>query len=195
MNNRHFFAMLSRMKYINRWGLMRNTIKENISEHSLEVAMIAHGLGIINNVYFGGDIDAERLAVLGVFHDVTEIITGDMPTPIKYYDPTIRNAYKDIEIGAKNELLKGLPEEMQDAYDVILCETEEEKLLWRYVKAADKISAYIKCIEERQMGNMDFVKAQNTIKNAIDDMNLPEVKYFMDNFIGSYDKTIDERCD
>ena len=174
---------------------MRNTINENISEHSLEVAMIAHSLGVINNTYFGGNINPERLAVLGIFHDVTEIITGDMPTPIKYYDPTIRNAYRDIEIGAKNELLKGLPDDMKPVYDDLLCETEEEKLLWRYVKAADKISAYIKCVEEKQMGNMDFVKAQLTIKESITKMELPEVKYFLDNFIEAYDKTIDERCD
>ena len=110
MKNNYFYAMLSRMKYINRWGLMRNTRNENLSEHSLEVAFIAHALGVINNEVFGGDINAERLAVLGMYHDVTEIITGDMPTPVKYYSPYIRNAYKEVEQVANEQMLSGLPE-------------------------------------------------------------------------------------
>lgn len=192
MKNNQFFAMLSRMKYINRWGLMRNTIEENISEHSLEVGIIAHALGVINNSVYGGNINPERLAVLGIFHDVTEIITGDMPTPVKYYSPVIRNAYKEVEVVAKDQLLTGLPEEMREIYNPLLLETKEEEKLWKYVKAADKLSALIKCIEEGQMGNKDFAQAHETISKSIEDMELPEVKYFVENFLPAYNLTLDE---
>lgn len=192
MKNNHFFAMLSRMKYINRWGLMRNTIEENISEHSLDVGIIAHSLGVINNQVFGGDINPERLAVLGIFHDVTEIITGDMPTPVKYYSPVIRTAYKEVEAVAKEQLLTGLPENFRDVYSPLLLETDEEEREWKFVKAADKISALIKCIEEGQMGNNDFSQARETIEKAIEAMAMPEVKYFMENFLPAYNLTLDE---
>ncbi|MBR6696784.1 MAG: 5'-deoxynucleotidase [Lachnospiraceae bacterium] len=192
MKDQHFFAMLSRMKYINRWGLMRNTITENISEHSLDVAFIAHALGVINNTYFDKSLNPERLAVLGMFHDVTEIITGDMPTPVKYYNPFIRNAYKEVERVARDEMLSGLLEDMQEQYKPLLLETKEEEHLWQYVKAADKLSALIKCIEEKRMGNMDFNEAEKSIKQIIDEMELPEVKYFVDNYLEAYYKTIDE---
>ncbi len=192
MRKNHFFAMLSRMKYINRWGLMRNTIKENISEHSLEVSYIAHALGNINNEIFKGDIDASRLALLGMYHDVTEIITGDMPTPVKYYSETIRNAYKEVEAVASEQLLTGLPDGFKKIYAPLLMETEQEKENWKYVKAADKLSALIKCIEEERMGNKDFSQARKTIENSINEMNLPEVKYFMDNFLPAYNLTLDE---
>ncbi len=192
MKDNHFFAMVSRMKYINRWGLMHNSFSENNCEHSLEVAMIAHALGVINNKMFGGDINAERLALMGMYHDSTEIITGDMPTPVKYYSPVIREAYKDVERVAKEELLMGLPKEMRDVYEPLLDSTEEEKELWRYVKAADKISAYIKCIEEQRMGNTDFKMAGISIHKIIVDMHMPEVDYFMENFIPAYMLTLDE---
>lgn len=192
MKNNHFYAMLSRMKYINRWGLMRNTRDENICEHSLEVAFIAHALGIINNQVFGGNVPAERLAILGMYHDVTEIITGDMPTPVKYYSSVIRNAYQDVEKVAKDQLLTGLPKEMQPVYETVLLETQEEETLWRYVKAADKLSALIKCIEESQMGNSDFAKAQKTIEKALMEMKLPEADYFMQEFLPAYKLTLDE---
>lgn len=192
MKDNQFFAMLSRMKYINRWGLMRNTRNENNCEHSLEVAYIAHALGVINNEIFGGNIDAQRLAVLGMFHDVTEIITGDMPTPVKYYSSVIRIAYKGVEQVAKDELLTGLPENMRRYYNPLLMETEEEKELWKYVKAADKLSAYIKCIEEQQMGNMDFDEARKTIEEAVDKIELPEARYFVRQFLPAYKMTIDE---
>lgn len=195
MKNNYFYAMLSRMKYINRWGLMRNTRDENLCEHSLEVAFIAHALGVINNEQFGGNLNGERMAILGMYHDVTEIITGDMPTPVKYYSPLIRNAYKDVEKVAKDEILTGLPEQMRSEYDDILMETEEEKELWEYVKAADKISALIKCVEEKRMGNMDFIEAEKTIRHAIDQMHLPEVDYFMEHFFPSYMRTLDESGD
>lgn len=192
MKSNHFFAMLSRMKYIDRWGLMRNTISENISEHSLEVGFIAHALGVINNKIYGGNINAERLALLGMFHDVTEIITGDMPTPVKYYSPVIRNAYKEVEAVAKEQLLTGLPDELRDAYNPLLMESDDEHELWKYVKAADKLSALIKCIEEEQMGNRDFNKAHSTIMEAVSEIELPEVKYFVEYFVPAYNLTLDE---
>ncbi|SEV92089.1 5'-deoxynucleotidase [[Clostridium] fimetarium] len=192
MKNNHFYAMLSRMKFINRWGLMRNTKNENICEHSLEVAFIAHALGIINNQEFNGNINAERLAILGMYHDVTEIVTGDMPTPVKYYNPIIRNAYKEVENVAKDALLSGLPEKMRKEYDSVLMESAAEEDLWKYVKAADKISALVKCIEEKRMGNTDFEKAEISILKVIENMDMPEVKYFMENFIPAYKLTLDE---
>ncbi len=188
MNN--FFGMLARMKYINRWGLMRNTKNENIAEHSLEVAIIAHALAVIGNTYFGKNLDAEHIAFLGVMHDTTEIITGDLPTPIKYYAPEIRDAYKKVENVAANQLLSELPKEMQKYYEEILIENED--IQWKYVKAADKLSAYIKCIEEKNTGNTDFVKAEETIKKALDEMNMEEISMFIEKFLPSYTKTLDE---
>lgn len=192
MRDNHFFAMMSRMKYIDRWQLMRNTLTENICEHSLNVAMIAHCLGVINNTYFGGNINADRLALMGMYHDATEIITGDMPTPIKYFNPLIRDAYKEVETIAKDELLMGLPEEMRPVYNTILQDTEEEEELWKYVKAADKISAYIKCVEEKSMGNSDFDKAVDSTLSKIQEMGMPEVNFFMEKFIPPYMLTLDE---
>lgn len=192
MKDNQFFAMMGRMKYVNRWGLMRNSKSENICEHSLDVAMIAHALGVINNLYFGGNINAERLALLGMYHDVTEIITGDMPTPVKYYNPLIRNVYKEVEGVARDELLKGLPDKMQPVYSPLLLETEAEEELWHYVKAADKLSALIKCIEERTTGNMDFAKAEEATLQAVKNLHLPEADYFIENFLPAYYLTLDE---
>lgn len=195
MKNNQFFAMLSRMKYINRWGLMRNTRQENNCEHSLETAYIAHALGLIANRYFGGRLDAQRLAVLGMYHDVTEIITGDMPTPVKYYSPIIREAYAGVEQVARDELLEGLPEEMREDYRELLLPTEEEKDLWKYVKAADSISAYLKCIEERNMGNADFRDAEQSILQKIHGMHMPEAEFFLKHFLPAYESTIDKSKD
>ncbi len=191
MKHNYFYAMLSRMKYINRWGLMRNTREENLSEHSLEVAFVAHALGIINNEVFGGTIDAKRLAILGMYHDVTEIITGDMPTPVKYYSPVIRNAYREVEQVASKEILTGLPENLRGYYEGLLVEQEEDAVLWKYVKAADKISAYIKCVEERKMGNSDFHDAEQTIRESIEQFDMPEVHYYMKEFFPAYQNTLD----
>ncbi|CDD66569.1 putative uncharacterized protein [Firmicutes bacterium CAG:882] len=192
MKENQFFAIMARMKYINRWGLMRNTRTENICEHSMDVAMIAHALGVINNVYYGGNLNPDRLALMGMYHDATEIITGDMPTPVKYYNPLIRHAYKEVESVAKGELLEGLPDEMRPYYDPIMQDTEKEAVMWLYVKAADKLSALVKCIEERSMGNQDFCKAEETTLASIMDMKLPEVNFFVDHFIPAYGLTIDE---
>ena len=180
MKEKYVYAMLSRMKYINRWGLMQNTRHENLCEHSLDVAFIAHALGIINNEIYGGNINAERLAILGMYHDVTEIITGDLPTPVKYYNPVIRNAYKEVEHVAEDQMLSGLGTDIRERFRGVLSETEEEEALWKYVKAADKMSAYIKCLEEKKSGNMDFADAEKTgdysaiyadIKSVVDSYN------------------------
>lgn len=194
MKENAFYAMLSRMKYINRWGLMRNSRSENLCEHSLEVSFIAHALGLINNHICKSDVNPERLAVLGMYHDTTEIITGDMPTPVKYHSSVIRGAYSEVEKIAKDELLKGLPEEFRSDYDPLLLENENEEREWRFVKAADKISAWLKCVDERNMGNTDFADAEISILKTIEEMavEMPEVRYFMDNFAPAYKNTLDE---
>ena len=143
----HFFAMLSRMKFINRWALMRNTHMENISEHSLEVATVAHSLAVLHNKRFGGNVNAERTAVLGVFHDAPEIITGDMPTPVKYYSKQIRDAFNCVEDDACKALLDMIPEDLREEYKPFFIKQEEDRQLWKFVKAADKICAYTKCVE------------------------------------------------
>lgn len=188
-----FYAMMSRIKYINRWGLMNNTRNENLSEHSLEVAIIAHALGVINNKRFGGDISPERLAVLAIFHDASEIITGDLPTPVKYNNDKIKDAYKEIEEEAEHRLLKMLPDDMAEEYHSILCGDDSEAELWKYVKSADKISALIKCTEELIMGNREFSKAQQSTLKAIEDIDLPEVKVFMQELFPAYELTLDEQ--
>lgn len=194
MKDKNFFAMLSRMRYINRWGLMRNTLTENISEHSLDVAVIAHALAVIRNTCFGGNVNEERVALLAIFHDCTEIITGDMPTPVKYYAPELRTAYRGVEAAAKQSLLAGLPEQLRPKYEGLLSETEEEKEAWGLVKAADKLSALIKCIEERRMGNDDFKQAEKATLAAIEKMGLKEADYFMKEFLPAYCLTLDEQA-
>lgn len=189
-----FFAVISRMKYINRWSLMRNTIKENISEHSLETAFIAHALALLRNKRFGGNVNPERCALLAMFHDTTEIITGDLPTPVKYYNPQIKNAYGEIEDNAKRQLLSYLPEDLRDDYEPLFARTVEESELWDLVKGADKISALIKCIEEKQMGNSDFTSAEKSTYQAIKALNLPEAEVFLQEFMPSYNLTLDEQA-
>lgn len=194
MEGSHFFAILSRMKYINRWGLMNNTRSENISEHSLQVAMIAHCLVLIHNKRFGGNLDPERAAILAVFHDTTEIITGDMPTPIKYYNSKIKNAYRDIEENAADQLVNMLPDDFRDDINsIIKMNGSGDEQLRPFVKAADKLSALIKCIEEQRMGNDEFRKAQDTILNSIHSMNLPELKVFEEEFLPAFSLTLDEQ--
>lgn len=186
----HFYAILSRMKNINRWGLMRNTRQENLSEHSLEVAFIAHALAIIGKKRFGKETDPEKAAVAAMFHDTSEIITGDMPTPIKYYNPEIKEAYKKIEAVAEDELIEMLPEDLRDDFRPIYSPDEQTSA---YVKAADKISALIKCIEEVKMGNMEFADAAESLKKAIEKLNNPEANVFMEEFIESFYLTLDQQ--
>lgn len=192
-NHNKFFAFVTRMKYISRWGLMRNNIKENIQEHSLDVAIIAHALATIGNLYFNDDLDADRIAVLAMYHDANEIITGDMPTPVKYYNPDIRNAYKDIENISKRRLLDMLPDEMREAYRQYFDVNDSNPpKYWAIVKAADKISAYIKCVEERKSGNSEFKEAEKSLFELISNMDLQEVRYFIEQFLPSYEMTLDE---
>lgn len=189
-----FFAMMSRMKYIDRWALMRNSITENISEHSLEVAMLAHGLAVIGKIRLEKDVNPDRAALLGLYHDCTEILTGDMPTPIKYYNKDIKKAYKEVENVAANRLLSMLPKDFKEYYRGLLIKEDkpEEVLLWKYVKAADKISALIKCMEEEKTGNREFIKARETIEKSIEEMDLEEIRIFMEEFMSGYEKTLDE---
>ena len=187
----HFFAMMSRMKYIERWALMRNSERENISEHSLQVAMIAHALAVIGNTRFGKNYDAERCAMIGMFHDCSEIITGDMPTPVKYYNYNISHIYHEIEDKANETLLDMLPEDIRESYRKYFFRQTEDEELWKLVKAADKISALIKCIEEENTGNKEFESAKDSTKLAIHELNVPEANEFLSVFIPSFSLTLD----
>lgn len=190
----HFFAMLSRMKYINRWGLMRNTRNETICEHSLDTAILAHALAVLRNRRFGGNVNPEKAALLAIFHDAPEILTGDLPTPIKYYNPTIRTAYQEVERMAEDRLLAYLPDDLRPDYKALLHqETAENEELLPLVKAADKLSALIKCVEERAMGNAEFLRAEQTIRTAIAELHLSEADCFVEEFLPSYSLTLDEQ--
>jgi 5'-deoxynucleotidase len=187
----HFFAYISRMRFIQRWALMRNTAQENVQEHSHQVAVLAHALAVIRNEKFGGSVDAGAVAVAALYHDASEILTGDMPTPIKYYNPEIKTAYKEVEAVANGRLLSMLPQEFQPVYRPILDEggTEEIRSL---VKAADKLSAYIKCVEEVKAGNGEFRDAAAQTRQALEGYDLPEVQYFLETFLPSFSLTLDE---
>lgn len=187
----HFFAYLSRMRYIQRWSLMRNMHAENIQEHSLQVAMVSHALALIRNEHFGGSADPNRVAVLALFHDVGEVITGDLATPIKYFNPSIKNAYDEIDVVARRKLLDMLPSELRGFYDELLF-ADEAGYDWKLVKAADRICAYLKCLEELKAGNREFARAEKTVKKTIDAIGLPEVDYFMKRFVPSFMLTLDE---
>lgn len=193
MENSHFFAMLSRMKYITRWGLMNNTKSENISEHSLQTAMFSHLLVLIHNKNSNKELNAERAALLGMYHDATEIITGDMPTPVKYYNKDIISSYKKVERIAGEKLASMLPEELREEYtDIILMENKKDQELLKFVKAADKLSALVKCIEEIRMGNDEFKNAKRATENSLHNMNMPEVEEFMERFLPSFSLTLDD---
>ncbi len=188
----HFFSYMARMKHIKRWGLMRNTREENIQEHSLQTAMIAHGLALIKNRMFGGNVDAERVLALAVYHEAGEVITGDLATPIKYFNPEIKAAYKQIERVAEEKLVDMLPRELKSDYEALILNREAEAELYALVKAADKICAYLKCVEELSAGNSEFVKAKKAIEKSIKQMDRPEVDYFMKTFVPSFELTLDE---
>lgn len=190
----HFFSMLSRMKYISRWGLMNNTKTENISEHSLQTAFFAHVLVMLENKRFNGNLDPQRAAVLAMYHDCSEILTGDMPTPIKYFDPNIVEAYKKIEEKSCEKLVSMLPEDVQQEYKSILFfEDNQDKKLVKFVKAADKLSALVKCIEELRMGNDEFKKAKETTEAVLKQMKMPAVDAFMEEFLPSFYLSLDEQ--
>ena len=186
----HFFAYISRMRFIQRWALMRNTAQENVQEHSHQVAVLAHALAVIRNEKFGGQVDAGQVAVAALYHDASEILTGDMPTPIKYFNPGIQKAYKEVEAVAEQKLVDMLPEELRGAYADILTVVDED--VERLVKAADKLSAYIKCVEELKAGNNEFREAAAQTRKALEAYGLPEVDYFMDTFMESFSLTLDE---
>ena len=188
--NSHFFAYISRMRFIQRWALMRNTAPENVQEHSHQVAVLAHALALIRNEKFGGRVDPGLVASAALYHDASEILTGDMPTPIKYDNPAIRTAYKDVEAVAEGKLLGMLPPELQGAYAPVLTAVDPE--VERLVKAADKLSAHIKCLEELKAGNAEFREAAAQTRRALEAFDLPEVRYFMDTFLPSFSLTLDE---
>ena len=186
----HFFAYMSRMRFIQCWVLMRNTFAENVQEHSHTVAILAHALAVIRNRYYGGNVDEGQVAVAALYHDAPEILTGDMPTPIKYHNPAIRDAYRQVEQVAEEKLLGMLPEDLRPGYRAALspAATDVQEL----VRAADKLSAYIKCVEELKAGNDEFKKAAQQTMDAMVDMELPELEYFMEHFLPSYRLTLDE---
>lgn len=190
MVNSGFFALLSRMRYIGRWGLMRSSIPENVQEHTCETAVYAHALGVIRSQVLGRPCDAEKLAVLALYHDASEILTGDLPTPIKYHDKKIRSAYKAVEQAATEKLIHMLPEELQETYAPVL-DPEDGELL-PLVKAADKLSALVKCIEERKAGNREFASAEEQTRAALKAMALPEVDWFMARCLDAFEKNLDE---
>lgn len=190
MKKSNFFALLSRMKLVHRWGLMRNTRTENLSEHSYETAVIAHCLGLFNNAQ-GGTVNAEHLAVLGLYHDCSEIITGDMPTPIKYLNNDLRHAYKQVESEAQNLLLSTLPEELMGRFSAAFPSPETDPYEKKLLKAADKLSAYLKCLEELRMGNMEFQDAAEKGLLDLRAMGLSEVDAFMNCFLDGYGLTLD----
>jgi 5'-deoxynucleotidase len=189
----NFFAYMARMKLIRRWGLMRSVNEENIAEHSLQVAHIAHALALIKNKKFGGCVNADRIATIALYHETSEVITGDLPTPIKYYNSEIRNSYKDIERAANKRLIDTLPEEFRDDYYEII-EPDAESYEHKIVKAADKIAAYVKAVEEMQLGNREFAMAQETLEKDVLKCaeEMPEVALFCEYYLDSFKKTLDE---
>lgn len=191
MEKSNFFALMSRMKYISRWGLMRNTVPENIKEHSLDVAMIAHALAVIRRDIFNAPADPGLCAAAAVFHDASEILTGDMPTPVKYGSADIRTAYKTVERDSAARLLNMLPPSLRTSYEKLLL-PDERSYVHSIVKSADTIAAYVKCCEELKSGNGEFKKASEQIFSKLEKIELPEVKYFLDAFLDGYLLTLDE---
>lgn len=186
----HFFALFSRMKYIDRWSLMRNTDTESLSQHSLDVAALAHALAVIGNKRLSKNYDEGKTALIGIYHDMPEIITGDMPTPVKYHNSEIRNAFGNIEKAAQKSIIEALPQDMRDTYDVLL-RPDESSGEYRLVKAADKISALIKCLLEEKSGNTEFIKAKEATEKSLHDMNCEEAEIFLSEFLDSYSMVLD----
>ena len=191
MNN-HFFAYLSKMRWIYRWGMKRNAIQENIMEHSYEVSVIAHALGIISNRLYDNDIDANALAISALYHDCSEVLTGDLPSPIKYHNKKIRDAYKEVEYTAEREMLSTLPVELQEDYRNHLLHENIPSEFVKLIKAADFIASLIKCKAEINAGNSEFKQAVQDTGERLTQMAMPEVDYFLENFLPSFDLTLDE---
>lgn len=188
----HLFAYLSRMKFIQRWSLMHNNYAENVQEHSQQVAMIAHALAVIRNRLFDGSINAERTALLAVYHDASEVFTGDLPTPVKYFNPEIRTAYQSIEAAAGQKLVSMVPEALTADFLGLFQEDESERELHELVKAADKLAAYLKCLAELTAGNQEFAQAEKELKVIVEALGLDEVNYFLATFVPSFKLTLDE---
>lgn len=189
--NAPFFAYISRMRYIDRWALMRNALPENVQEHSHMVAVLAHALAVIRRDIFGKAADPGEAAAAALYHDAPEILTGDLPTPVKYFNPGIRDAYKQVERVSADKLLEMLPPELRPSFAPYVREELEPELL-KLVKAADKLSAYIKCVEELKAGNAEFKKAAEQTRAALEGMDLPELNYFMEHFLPAFELTLDE---
>ena len=186
-----FFAFLSRMRYISRWGLMRSTVPENIQEHSLDVAVIAHALAMIRNTYYGGTLDPSRAAMYGIFHDASEIFTGDMPTPVKHFNPNFKRSFHQLEERARRKLLAMLPPELAAEYEPLFFFDDQEEYV-RLVKAADRIAALTKCIEEGKSGNREFRRAEAEHFEQLSASTLPEVIYFLEKLLPGYRLSLDE---
>jgi 5'-deoxynucleotidase len=186
-----FFAFISRMKYIARWSLMRSTVQENIQEHSHMVAVLAHALGLIRRDVFGKPCDAERLAAIALYHDAPEILTGDLPTPIKYHSAAIKTAYDEVESVAVDKLLDELPDALRPAYRELLTAPQRPEE-YELVKAADRLAAYIKCVEERKAGNLEFSSAEQASRKKLEALGLPELRYFLEHFMPGFEKNLDE---
>jgi len=188
----HFFAYLARMKYIQRWGLMRNVVPENVQEHALQVALLAHALAVLSNRYFEGRYDPARIALMALFHDAVEIFTGDLPTPIKYFSPGLRAAYQEIERHAEQRLLSQLPEDLRGDYWPLIAteaQSDGERLL---LKAADTLAGYLKCVEEERAGNGEFARARRAMERRLNELPVPAVRMFLDRFGPSFGKSLDE---
>lgn len=193
MKKSNFFAFIFRMKYINRWALMRNTCNENVSEHSLDVSVIAHALALIQKNRLGNQaINPEKAALYALYHDASEILTGDMPTPVKYFNQSINSAYKELEHKASRSILNMLPDYLIDDYKDIFVSKPEDKEIWDTIKAADKISAYLKCVEEENSGNKEFNNAKNATLKALEFMNRKDVDIFLEEFVDGFSLTLDE---
>ena len=188
----HLFAYLSRMKFIRRWSLMHSTYPENVQEHSLHVALVAHMLAVIRNRLFSGRVNPERAATLALYHDVGEVLIGDLPTPVKYFNPEIKTAYQTIEQTAVHKLFGMLPEALRDDYRPFFEPTDTDRDHHELVKAADKLCAYLKCLEEVSAGNREFSQAEQTLKETVEQIDLPEVGYFLETFVPSFRLTLDE---
>jgi 5'-deoxynucleotidase len=188
----HFYAYISKLRWLQRWGMKRNVITENVMEHSWEVATIAHVLALAKNRYFGGQVDVNAVVVAALYHDCSEVITGDMPSPIKYHSPEITQAYKAIEQQAGHELLNLLPADLHADYRKVLIEEEIAEDVHSLIKAADTICAWLKCKTEVQAGNTEFSKAEEDVRRRLERINSPEVRYFMETFAPSYGLTLDE---
>ncbi|MBE5769806.1 MAG: 5'-deoxynucleotidase [Clostridiales bacterium] len=187
----HFFAYVSRMKFIQRWGLMRNTLPENDMEHAFQTAMVAHAIAVMGNVRYNRSYNAEYIMALAVYHDSCEVITGDLPTPIKHHNPAIKTEYNKLEELAAEKLISMLPTDLREYYTPLIAHPENTPE-WRIVKAADRICAYIKCLEERKAGNLEFEQARKFVKKSLDQIDLPEVQDFISECVPGFTMTLDE---